>query len=66
MLRKRRIALISDDSEWLRGEGLNRRIRGCLKKMQLFRRKATYQGSVRLKFKRTWSKMKKRDSSRLT
>ena len=37
--------------EWLSGEGLYRRIRGCLEMMQLFRRKVTYQGSVRLKFK---------------
>ena len=38
MLRKRRIALISNDSEWMRGESLNRRIRGCLKKDAIFQK----------------------------
>ena len=33
--------------------------------MQLFRRKATYQGSVRLKFKHTGTKTNRSDSSRL-
>ena len=55
-----------DMPEWLREEALYRKIRGCLERMHLFRRKATYQGSVRLKLKRTGTKTKRRDSSGLT
>ena len=52
--------------EWLREEALYRKIRGCLERMHLFRRKATYQGSVRLKFKHKGTKTKRHDSSGLT
>ena len=61
-----RLLRYSDIPEWMKGEGLNRKISGCSKRCNSSEGRQPFKGSIRLKFKRTGTKTKRRDSSGLT
>ena len=61
-----RLLRYSDIPEWMKGEGLNRKISGCSKRCNSSEGRQPFKGSIRLKFKRTGTKTKRRDNTDAT